>query len=88
MSENYHDDTIFVIVENIPAITNGEDDTHECICVHLGYFTDENVAEAKVNKLNKEYLAELRDENGEEWEPSEDDETRFGFIPVEPENTI
>ena len=88
MSENNYDDTVFVIVENIPAITNGEDDTHECICTHLGYFTDENVAEVKVNELNSRYLAEQRDENGDDWEPTEDDETRFGFIPLEPENQV
>ncbi len=78
-------ETIFVIVENVPSLLQLED-VEECICSKLGYFTDENVAEATVNGLIEKHLAQLHEENGDDWEPTEEDETRFGFIPLDPAN--
>ena len=66
---------VFVIVENVPTIEDGEETTVEALCLHFGYFTDEIQAEAKVDQLNAEYLAE---HDGEE-----DAEDRFGFLPLD-----
>jgi hypothetical protein len=74
-------ETIFVIVENMFGVDeNGNDDVFELVCPGLGYFVDENKAEAKVNMLNKNYC---EDKKREGQEVTEDDETRFGFIPLD-----
>jgi hypothetical protein len=55
---------IFVIVENVPAIDDeggswrSIDDVHECLCESLGYFSDENQAEARVEELNRDHRLE------------------------------
>jgi len=55
---------IFVIVENVPAIDDeggswrSIDDVHECLCESLGYFLDENQAEARVEELNRDHRLE------------------------------
>jgi hypothetical protein len=76
------DKEIFIIVENIPTVIAGEYDTIEAICMHLGYFVDEKVVEAKCNELNAQHIYNL---NAARVNITEDDETRFGFIPLQPQ---
>jgi len=52
--------TIYVIVENVPAYDHlaGADDVHECLCHAFGYFSDDNLAEAKVEEINRKWRVE------------------------------
>ena len=82
---------IFVIVENMENHSGGcyldgewQDETYECICQHLGYYTDMEAVDKKVQELNDAYVAarRLKEKNPslavvEEWE------THFGHLPLE-----
>lgn len=79
--------TIYVIVENVSSRDNesGDWNVDECLCPKLGYFTDENAAENKVQDLNERNAERFSDE---EWElmtdeEREEHETRYGFVPLE-----
>ena len=71
--------SVFIIVENLPVIENGEEDCHECVVAALGYFTDENAAEAKSIELTNKHLQRIGNQ-----EITENDETRFGYLALEP----
>ena len=76
--------TVFIIVENVPVIEDGEEDCHECVVAALGYFTDENAAEAKSIELTNKYLQMFRsEEGGFERYSTANDETRFGYLALE-----
>jgi IS5 family transposase len=70
--------TVFIIVENLPVVEHGEEDIHECVLATLGYFTDENVAEAKSVELTNKHLGKIR-----KRDVTENDETRFGYLALE-----
>lgn len=74
-------ETIYLIVENIPNPGDPEDNPLECSVDNLGYWTDENAVEAKVEELNAKY----NKEHPGEYDPEDFDQTpRFGFIPLKP----
>ena len=70
--------SVFIIVENLPVIEGGADETHECVLVSLGYFTDENAAEAKSIELTNRHLQRIG-----KREITFNDETRFGYVALE-----
>jgi hypothetical protein len=72
-------ETVYVIVENLPVHEDGEYSVGECICQSMGFYTDENLAQAKVDQLNEKWCKQQKDK-GEEV--TEDDEMHFGFLPL------
>jgi hypothetical protein len=81
---------IFVIVENISTIEDGQYSTEEVLCQKFGYFTKEQDAEERVDSLNKKYTDDLIEKMNVETveelsdHDREDAETRFAYIPLAP----
>jgi hypothetical protein len=77
--------TVFIIVENLPVIEDGAEDCHESVVTALGYFTDENAAEAKAIELTNKHLQRIgKRKKSHKLEITENDEARFGYLALEP----
>ena len=48
-------DEVYVIVENVTVVEDGDDMEDTCLCGQFGFYTDLEAVQTKVNQLNEDY---------------------------------